>query len=97
MYSYFKLANVTAGIFATESDIQSVSAEILKMYKFRHPNVMPLIGVCMGPSDGDSSATGPCIVMPFMAKGSLLDYLRKEAENLFVESEQDNNVSSWAQ
>ena len=61
------------------------------MHRFQHPNVMSLIGVCMGPSDEDSSA-GPCIVMPFMAKGSLLDYLRKEADNLFAESEDASNV-----
>lgn len=78
------------GIFVTAIDIQNVSAEILKMKKFDHPNVMPLIGVCMGPSDSDAS--GPCIVMPFMAKGSLLDYLRKEGENLFAESEEDKNA-----
>jgi serine/threonine protein kinase len=81
-----------AGIFASESDIQNVSAEILKMQKFDHPNVMPLIGVCVGPSSNDSGASGPCIVMPFMAKGSLLDRLRKEADNLFVKNEDDDNV-----
>ena len=81
------------GIFATESDIENVSAEILKMQKFDHPNVMPLIGVCVGPSSGeDSGVGGPCIVMPYMAKGSLLDYLRKEAEHLVVENEEDKKV-----
>ena len=81
------------GIFATASDIENVSAEILKMSKFDHPNVMPLIGVCMAPSEDGASSTGPCIVMPFMSKGSLLDYLRKEADNLFVESDEESNVS----
>ena len=67
------------------------------MQKFDHPNVMKLIGVCMGPSEKDSGASsGPCIVMPFMAKGSLLDYLRKQADNLFVASEEDKNVSQQA-
>lgn len=60
------------------------------MYQFDHPNVMQLIGVCLAPSDQGS---GPCIVMPFMAKGSLLDHLRKEADNLCVESEEDLKVS----
>lgn len=63
------------------------------MQKFDHPNVMKLIGVCMGPSENDSGASGPCIVMPFMARGSLLDFLRKEADNLFVASEEEKNVS----
>ena len=62
----------------------------MKMHQFDHPNVMQLIGVCLAPSD---QGNGPCIVMPFMAKGSLLDHLRKEADNLFVESEEDFRVS----
>ena len=56
------------------------------MYKFNHLNVMSLIGVCMAPPSQGSSA-GPSMVMPFMAKGSLLDYLRKEASNLKASSE----------
>ena len=82
--------SILTGIFATASDIEAVSEEIQKMKRFNHSNVMPLIGVCVGPSDGGSS--GPCIVMPFMAKGSLLSYLRDEADNLFVEKEDDKNV-----
>ena len=76
-----------AGIFATESDIANISAEILKMSKFDHPNVMRLIGVCMASPDHDDDGTtclGPCIIMPFVAKGSLLSYLKKEAKNLLV-------------
>lgn len=70
-----------------------MSAEILKMHQFNHPNVMRLIGVCWTPSDHDTRSSDPCIVMPFMANGSLLDYLRKEADSLFVETEQDPKVS----
>ena len=77
------------GIFVTSKDIENVSAEILKMSRFDHPNVMQLIGVCVAPSAHGDNGTGPCIVMPFMAKGSLLDFLRKEADNLCVESEGD--------
>ena len=41
-------------------------------------------------TSGDTvSSTGPCIVMPFMAKGSLLSYLRDESENLFAETNND--------
>ena len=63
------------------------------MYRFNHPNVMSLVGVCMDPSDQGSSA-GPSMVMPFMAKGSLLDYLRKEASHLKATTE--NEVRSGA-
>ena len=53
-------------------------AEISKMKDFQHPNVMSLIGVCLDAGPGVS------IVMPFMANGSLLDYLKKERDNLYL-------------
>ena len=46
--------------------------EIIKMEHFDHPNVMSLLGVSM---DGDKTG-GPSIIMPFMEKGNILDYLR---------------------
>ena len=52
--------------------------ESLKMVKFNHQNVMKLIGVCIekGPS--------PYIVMPYMAYGSLLSYLKKHRAELTI-------------
>ena len=38
------------------------------MREFDHPNVLEFIGICV---DMES----PCLVMPFMSKGSLLDIL----------------------
>ena len=52
--------------------------EVEKMQDLDHKNVMSLKGVCL---DGGS---GPIIVMPYMARGSLLDYLRKERKKLVV-------------
>ena len=48
------------------------------MVKFNHQNVMKLIGVCIekGPS--------PYIVMPYMAYGSLLSYLKKHRAELTI-------------
>jgi len=46
--------------------------------------VMSLVGVCL-----DCTARGPCIIMPFMDKGSLLHYLRQEAETLKPSKETD--------
>lgn len=40
---------------------------------------MSLIGVCLG---ADKIGGGPSIVLPFMSKGSLLNFLRKEANSL---------------
>ena len=65
------------GLFQT-SDIQGLISEISKMKDFRHPNVMTLIGVCLDAGPGVS------IVMPFMANGSLLEYLKKERDNLYL-------------
>ena len=65
------------GLF-TASDVESMSEEIIKMKDFHHPNVMSLIGVCLDAGPGMS------IVMPFMANGSLLDYLKKEREKILL-------------
>ena len=82
------------GIFATDSDIENLSQEIEKMQYFEHPNVMSLIGVCLAPSKQGTSSGGPCIVMPFMVKGSLLDQLRKESDEFCVASEEERNVNT---
>ena len=57
--------------------------ESLKMSSFDHPNVLSLIGICL------DLCQAPCIVMPFMARGSLLSYLKKERPNLTI-SENSN-------
>ena len=60
------------------------------MHKFVHPNVVPLIGVCL---DGGPA---PYIIMPFMGNGSLLAYLKKNRELLVVsyENKNDSEVST---
>ena len=70
-------SHVYTGLF-NASDIESLVAEISKMMDFRHPNVMSLVGVCLDAGPGVS------IVMPFMANGSLLDYLKKERATLYL-------------
>ena len=60
------------------------------MAKFNHLNVMKLIGVC--PYIRDTLY----IVMPYMAHGSLLLYLRKHRPDLTIVSEDnDELVSEW--
>ena len=64
------------------------------MIQFDHPNVMSLIGVCMVPSAGSSGrGSGPYMVMPFMARGSLLDQLRAHSEEMTVTDEHNKLVS----
>ncbi|MCG8622317.1 MAG: protein kinase [Proteobacteria bacterium] len=59
--------------------------ESSKMYGFQHPHVVALIGVCL---DGGPA---PYIIMPFMANGSLLAYLRRNRDSLLVSNEEDNS------
>jgi serine/threonine protein kinase len=61
------------------------------MYKFDHPNVLKVLGVCM---DGGPA---PYIIMPFMANGSLNVYLRNERDNLLLDpasTKSDDAVSN---
>ena len=60
------------------STVRDMLKECANMYNFDHPNVLPLMGVCL---DG---GTAPYIIMPFMANGSLLAYLKKKRDTLVV-------------
>ena len=54
------------------------------MSTFDHVNVLTLKGVCL---DGGPA---PYIIMPFMANGSLLAYLRKNRKSLVISIEDDD-------
>ena len=54
------------------------------MHSFKHPNVLTLSGVCL---DGGPN---PYIIMPFMANGSLLAYLKKNRGKLIVASKDES-------
>ena len=56
------------------------------MHTLSHPNVMSLTGVCL-----DSSG-GPAVVMPYMDKGSVLQYLKKERGKLVPPIDADCSV-----
>ena len=55
------------------------------MYTLDHPNVLTLSGVCL---DG---GTAPYIIIPFMANGSLLAYLKNNRSTLIISQEVDND------
>lgn len=74
--------------FHTDSDQEKMIAEINKMKNLHHPNVMPLIGVCLNADKAIS------IVMPFMANGNLLNYLKNERANLYLKSSVDLDTVS---
>ena len=63
--------------------------ESMKMSRFKHAHVMGLIGVCL------DAGPAPYIVMPYMANGSLLHYLKRARVNLILtENEDEDEVNS---
>ena len=64
--------------FYDKTAVRELMKECSKMYKFDHPNVLTLKGVCL---DGGPA---PYIIMPFMANGSLVSYLHKKRELLII-------------
>ena len=67
-------------------DVDNMLLEVTKMKELDHPNVMSLIGVCR------DAGSGVSIIMPFMANGSLLNYLRKERETLYLTEDAEVDV-----
>ena len=73
--------------FYDHSMVRDMLKECLRMSTFDHLHVLTLKGVCL---DGGPA---PYIIMPFMANGSLLAYLRKNIKNLVVSNESNDDVS----
>ena len=70
-----------------QMEVDKFVEESLKMSRFKHAHVMGLIGVCL------DAGPAPYIVMPYMANGSLLQYLKKERQNLvLVEGTDEDDV-----
>ena len=62
------------------TDVKKLIKEIMTMLSFEHPNVMSLIGVCL-------NREMPLLIMPFMANGSVLEYVKHHKEELLLTSE----------
>ncbi len=60
----------------------------MKMKHFDHQNVLSLVGVCL------DAGPAPYVVLPFMANGSLLSYLKKERANILLPMDIDDDVVS---
>ena len=75
---------LTAGNFDQE-DVERFVEESLKMSRFKHAHVMGLIGVCL------DAGSAPFIIMPYMANGSLLKYLKRERKNVVLLEETDED------
>ena len=74
----------SAGDF-DDVDVNQFVEESLKMSRFKHAHVMGLIGVCL------DAGSAPYIVMPYMANGSLLRYLKKERINIVFSEDADED------
>ena len=71
--------------FIGERDVQELLSECSKMKNFDNLHVMSLKGVCL---DGGPI---PYIVLPYMANGSLLSYLKKKRHDLVMKAIDVNN------
>ena len=63
----------TLSDLSCRNEIDAFFAESLVMKDFQHPNILGLTGVCFDTPDGV-----PFIILPFMANGSLKDYLKRK-------------------
>ena len=61
------------------------------MKSFDHPHVMTLKGVCL---DGGPV---PYIILPYMANGDLLSYLKKERHSLIIKHDADSGDETQSQ
>ena len=79
----------TAGSLDAMKDLV---AESTIMKTFRHPNVLPLLGVCIDYDDEDALK----IVIPFMANGDLRNFLKtnRVSQNNTHEYPKVNNLAS---
>ena len=59
--------------------------ESLQMKDFQHRNVMGLLGVCL------DAGPAPYLVLPYMANGDLLSYLKANREQLVLSAEAKEN------
>ena len=55
------------------------------MSQFKHVHVMGFIGVCL------DAGSAPYIIMPYMANGSLLKWLKRERKNIVLLDETDED------
>ncbi len=62
---------------SSKDEVEGFFAESLLMKDFSHPNILGLAGVCFDTADGV-----PYIILPFMANGSLKDFLKNKRIHL---------------
>ena len=76
--------------FFDQRQMDKFAEESLTMSRFKHGHVMGLIGVCI------DAGSAPYIVMPYMANGSLLSYLKRERRNLILTEDTDGDEARYS-
>ena len=76
MFSYSGLLPTPNTALISVNEKEKMLKEVSIMISFNHPNVMSLIGLCF---DGET----PLLIMPFMMKGSVLEYVKKNRDTLY--------------
>ena len=84
IHYHFFIHAVMPGI----SNISELLDESLKMKAFSHPNILNLIGVCV------DAGPAPYVVMPYMERGSLLHFLKKERPHFTLAEGADSELVS---
>ena len=72
-----------------DSEVNNLLKESIKMKEMSHPNVMNLLGVCL------DAGPGPYLVLPYMANGDLLSYLRKNRNSLLLKDNDNVDEVTW--
>ena len=90
MYKCYTMKFDHAG-FVDGYAVYELLNECAKMRDFNNLHVMTLKGVCL---DGGPM---PYVVLPYMANGSLLSYLRKERLNLVIKKDTDGEDENKSQ
>ena len=72
---------ILAAGFYDHQMVRELLKECKKMCSFDHPNILTLRGMCL---DGGPI---PYLIMPFMANGSLLSYLRNNRKSIVIDKD----------
>ncbi|XP_065909680.1 tyrosine-protein kinase receptor UFO-like [Dysidea avara] len=75
--------------FANVNSIRDLVAESTVMKRLDHPNVLPLLGVCVDPDSDDLFK----IILPFMANGDLRSFLKQSREDPTSIEEYKRNIN----
>ena len=70
----------------SEQEVHAFLVESIQMKEFSHPHVMGLLGVSL------DSGPSPYLVLPFMAEGSLLAFLKKRRSELVLKPDSETDV-----